>query len=119
MKLEIKAFWIDDPSISLEDFSPTSKDFFGIWIGFKVGFSENLGSDDFRVLVCSPNWLIAESSNKRAAWGRHTLLMKEFDYELMVTSINLLVEQLSGDDWEVVSHNLSKFVEWEFEDYRG
>lgn len=118
MKSEVKAIWIDNSSVTFEDYSPPSIDFFGVWVEFKVGVEGVEGSDDFRVLVCSPNWLVAEMSSDGAAWGRHTLLMREFSCELIVKKINLLVENLPDNDWATAAQSLSRFAEWEFEDYQ-
>lgn len=118
MKLEVKAIWIDHSSVTLEDYLPSSSDFFGIWVNFKIGFKGNAGCDDFRVLVCSPNWLTTEMSSDGAAWGRHTLLMKEFSYELMVKKINLLAENVQNSNWAIAAQSLSRFAKWEFEDYQ-
>lgn len=118
MKLEVKAIWIDNPSVTFENYSPPLIDFFGVWVGFKVGVEGVEGSDDFRVLVCSPNWLTTEMSSDGAASGRHTLLMKNFGFDLIVKNINLLVRNLPDSNWAIAAQNLSRFAEWEFEDYQ-
>lgn len=116
MKALIKSVWIDSDQISLEDYVPEDPDRFGLWIEFRVGPDTGVAADDFRVLVCTPDWVKQELVWK-PVWARHVLLVPRFDLPVILAELHSLVARCSGPDWPSVATKLSRYAAWEFEDY--
>ncbi|MNR82230.1 hypothetical protein D3C72_129850 [compost metagenome] len=117
MTAVVKSMWVDSASIDLVNFLPSDIELFGLWIGFRVGIKDKEGADDFRVFVCTPEWL--KNSEKKTIWGRHMLIVDRYDLNLIAAELNSQVANCVGEDWLTIAHNLSKFAAWEFEDYKN
>lgn len=72
--------------------------------------------DDFRVLVCTPDWAKQELVWK-PVWARHLLLVPEFDLSAILAELHSLVARYSGPDWPRIATELRRYAAWEFEDY--
>lgn len=75
------------------------------------------GEDIFYLTAMSPG-AIADEANKGPRLLRHILLMKSFSEKSARTMIEKLCNSTSGEDWNAVALKLSRFMAWEFEDYR-
>ena len=53
------------------------------------------------------------------AWGKHMLIMNEFDSSAIKSSLALLIGRLSSSEQPNFNERLAQYVEWEFEDYEG
>jgi len=116
MKALIKSIWSDSVTVSLEDYVPEDSDHFGLWLEFRVGLETSAAADDFRVLVCTPDWIKQELDCK-PVWARHVLLVARFDLPVILAELQSLVARCSGPDWPSIATKLSRYAAWEFEDY--
>jgi hypothetical protein len=119
MKAIVKAMWVDSATIDLERYAPDDPEVFGIWIEFRAGPLGNNKADDFRLFACSPEWLKRACREKRAYWGRHMLILDNFDLEVIKGEISQKVEGAVGENWIDVAAVIARFAAWEFEDYRA
>lgn len=117
MKAIVKAMWIDSAVVSLEEYAPDDPDFFGFWIEFKVGAENRDGADDFRLFVCTPDWI--KNNNSSAVWGRHMLMLPDYDLDVIKKEINKCIESCIGNDWTAIAAKISRYASWEFEDYES
>jgi hypothetical protein len=117
MKLTVKSMWIDSASTSLENYLPEDPSCFGLWVEFRAGFVNTAGADDFRLFVCTPEWLKKECCRNKVIWGRHMLIVSRYDLDAMAAEIALCVENCAGDDWNAIAGTIARFAAWEFEDY--
>lgn len=116
MKALIKSIWIDSDTDTLEDYVPEDPHRFGLWLEFRVGLDTSAAADDFRVRVCTPDW-IREELVWGPVWARHVLLVPRFDPALILAELHSLVARCSGPDWPSIATKLSRYAAWEFEDY--
>ncbi|WP_344761417.1 immunity 8 family protein [Actimicrobium antarcticum] len=114
----VKGIWIDSATISLETYSPNDRECFGLWINLRVGQNEEEGSHDYQLLVCTPDWLKKEYFFKKAVWGRHMLIVFEYDLDVIKNEIYRCIESCVGTDWPTITQKVAKFAAWEFEDYQ-
>jgi hypothetical protein len=115
MKAIVKSIWLDSVSADLGGYMPEDAHCFGLWIEFRVGIAGEEGADDFRLWVCTSDWLKNECDKGRAVWARHTLVVSNYDLENIKKEINSLVEKCVGDSWTSIAQNLAKFAAWEYE----
>lgn len=119
MKAIIKSMWINSAAIDLDTYFPEDPECFGLWIEFRAGFKDEESADDFRVLVCTPEWLRKEYGWKKSMWGRHMLVVFNYDLDAIKMEINQCVENCTGDNWMIIAQKISRFFAWEFEDYQS
>jgi Immunity protein 8 len=76
------------------------------------------GADLFEVTVCTRGWLRNVSKPKGYAFLRHHLVVERWDEELGKRAFSDLCLRNEGEDWNEVATKLSRYLYWEFEDYR-
>ena len=107
-------------SLELEDdmkiYRPKNPVNFGTWVRLSIGPEEESGADSFDLLVCTPDWL--KNDPRKFVWGRHMLIVFEYDLNFIRVGINQHIETCFGNDWNEVAQKLSRIYAWEFEDYR-
>jgi hypothetical protein len=120
MKISVKSIDSIEIEDSLDCYYPVDASNFGTWIRVAIGPADRPGADDFQILVCTPAWLssFVEGEAYRAAWGRHMLIVSEYDIGTIKACIERRVDQCSGDDWQSIALKISRFAAWEFEDYQ-
>lgn len=118
MQTEIKKIFsldIDD----LKGYVPDNPDSFSISLRLIIGPRGQIGEESFDIVVCTPQWLFDKYKNTDVVFLlRHTLLVTCFDYKKIITFIENYVHGCNGQTWQEISEKLSRFGQWEFEDYR-
>jgi hypothetical protein len=117
MKAIIKTMWANSPTIDLDSYHPENLENFSLWIEFKIGPEGLTGADDYRLLVCTPEWLRQNVSEPR--WGRHMLIVREYDRSVIEKCVCDYVMSCTGDKWEVIEGKVARNLSWEFEDYQS
>jgi hypothetical protein len=106
---------------SLETHTPHLPDRFGIYVEAEIGPDGAEGADLFGVTVCSPLWL-AEAATRENPKGfefvRHRLVVDRWDADLIRRAIGDLCVHATGDGWNEIATKLSRYLAWEFEDYK-
>lgn len=118
MNATIKSMWVDSATINLDSYLPDNPECFGLWIEFKAGVKNESGADNFRLFVCTPEWLKNEHGWKSAKWGRHILIVSEYDLDMIRAEIGQCVESCTGEDWPTIAQKIARFAAWEFDDYQ-
>ncbi|WP_230413072.1 immunity 8 family protein [Paraburkholderia antibiotica] len=116
MKAIVKSMWVNSPTIDLDSYFPDDPENFSLWIELRVGPDDSSGADDYRVLVCTPEWL--HQNVKEPRWGRHMLIVEEYDRSAIEASILDYVAKCMGDGWRDIAEKIARNLSWEFEDYR-
>lgn len=114
----MKSMWVNSADIDLDTYWPNDSECFGMWIEFSVGAKEADGADNFRLFVCTPEWLKNESELRGATWGRHMLILHEYDLAAIKAEVDKCVEQCTANDWSTIAQKISRFAAWEYEDYQ-
>lgn len=118
MTIEIKRLWIDSPTHTFEEFCAEDPDKAGIWVNVSIGAHASPGADDFRVFVCTAEWL-QRNCTSMGIWGRHLLIFQRLDPEDVRASIREIIRTVDGKPWVEAARLLSRSLAWEFEDYSG
>jgi len=83
-----------------------------------IGPKGAVGEESFDINVCTPSWLSREVTNTGFVWGRHYLVVADYDLARIKTIISSRVTACSGESWKQVGEKLSRIGYWEFEDYQ-
>lgn len=75
-------------------------------------------AESFDILVCTPDWIRDCYLEQEFAWGRHLLIVKEFDIQRIKAFISAYVNRQSGKSWAEVAVKVSRIGSWEYEDYQ-
>ena len=109
---------LHSPDIDIETYWPEDEKIFGFLVEATIGQEDRRGGDLFQIMVCSPDWLKTQHQDRKAMWGRHMLIVFEYDLDAIKGFINSYVEQCSGDNWLPIAQKLNRVASWEFEDYQ-
>jgi hypothetical protein len=97
---------------------PEDRDVFGILVTTYVGAAGEPGADLFEFRVCTPRWLAANVAlPKSFAFLRHHLVVAQWDQALVERAIGDLCAHTERADWKEIALKLSRYGQWEFEDY--
>lgn len=100
----------------LESFSPEPSNIFYLNIRFRIGSSDSSGADDFHLSVCTPEWMAKNTWGP--CWGRHMLIVRDYDLETIRSLVENYLLEIDGDDWNQIATKISRVLAWEFEDYQ-
>lgn len=104
---------------NLDQFRPRDPQHFDLWLTAHIGSSTERGSDLFQIRVTTPSFLASQLVSERAVWGRHTLILEQYDLALIRKKITDFLAHCDGESWEAVAMKVSRIGAWEFEDYKS
>jgi hypothetical protein len=99
---------------SLEDFRPDGP--FGILVQAMVGPAGLKGGESFDIIVCTPDWFVA-NVKEAPALGRHHLFVENFNYQVLNDFLQKYCASCEGASWKDVAEKVGRIGKWEFEDY--
>lgn len=108
---------ISSDEFLVKSYVPEDPTCFSMNLRIRIGSDETSGADDFEVCVCTPEWLSQSVWEPR--WGRHLLIVREYDLSAIEKCISEYVDGCSGTDWNSIAEKLGRVFAWEFEDYQG
>lgn len=116
MRAELKR--IHSPDIEdLLQFSPDDPERFSFLLQAIVGPLHKEGEESFDIEVCTPEWLSENHEKNDIVFGRHLLIVFDYNYERIVNKIKSYVEKCEGDTWDKIAEQIGRIGKWEFEDY--
>lgn len=119
MVATIKSLEITEcPNLDPRHFDPEDREDFICTFGLMVGPRGSEGGDFFYVTVCSPMRLEKLCERDGFVWGRHHLIVRYFDLEMIRSILIKFVNNCSGESWEEIGPKLARLGAWEFEDYQ-
>lgn len=107
---------ISNDEYDIGTYEPENRDCFFLTLRIRIGSNESSGADDFELGICTPSWLIQNLYEPR--WGRHLLIIREYDFSTIQKEIYNYVKQCDGDKWNIIAEKLGRIFAWEFEDYQ-
>jgi len=116
MKAELKSWYcpdIDDLSI----YSPECSDNFNFLFRAIVGPMDSESRESFDIQVCTPKWFLSNMKVDEIIIGRHFLIVREYNYDRIVTKLKKLIESCHGKTWDEIAEKVGRIGFWEFEDY--
>lgn len=84
-----------------------------------IGPEGGAGEEAFDFLVCSPAWILDEVRESGFLLGRHHLVVRRFDLQLIRGAIEEICSHARGESWSEIAARIGRYGKWEFEDYRG
>jgi immunity protein 8 of polymorphic toxin system len=103
-------------ALDLKGYEPDDPANFGILVEATIGSPGSPGGDTFSFVTCTPSWLAQEWLEGEYRFGRHLLLLRKYDYNILWNAIEKLCHSVEGKDWDEVAQKLSRYGYWEFED---
>jgi hypothetical protein len=118
MKLEIK-YWHSPDIYDLWSYKPKEPNNFGFLLQVMVGPADQDVEESFDIMVCTPQWLLAEYKENDILFARHHLIVFRYDFPAIQKKIeDYCEEHCVGDTWEEIAEKLARIGRWEFEDYQ-
>lgn len=109
---------IHSPDVfNLAEFIPKNSDNFGVLLQLIVGPLNDDGEESFDVMLCTPQWLIANHSPSDVIIGRHYLIVFEYNYQRIYNRLKRIVESVEAETWDDIAILIGRVGKWEFEDY--
>jgi hypothetical protein len=100
-----------------EQYEPEDASCFAVQCFLRVGTSSGLGTQDQRLLVCSPTWLVQAQPPQSVLRGQGLLLMHRYSGQELRNAVRRFVELCIGDTAGQVFARLARLGFSEFEDY--
>ena len=101
----------------LENYVPEAPDCFGFLLQMMIGPDNDMGSESFDAMVCTPEWLNVNFREHEIIWGRHYIIVFQYDYRRLVDRIENYLATCKGDSWAEVALKVCRIGHWEFEDH--
>ena len=93
MRAGIKYLYSPDINGDLREYNPLRNDNFSFLLQMIVGPKDAEGEESFELNVCTPQWLMTNLQNDSILFGRHRLIVLEFNYERIVRHLTKYVER--------------------------
>ena len=103
--------------VDLAAYHPTPIDDFGFLLQVFAGPEGEPGEESFDLVVCTPKWLEQKYGRSGVVFGRHRLIVFEYDYDRLLRAVEEAFEGVEGRTWREVAEQLARLGRWEFEDY--
>lgn len=115
MQAKIKS--VHSPDVDdLRTYCPQDKKCFCLSLELGIGPNTAHGQEIFTIEVCTPLWFSEILKPKELIFGRHFLIILEYDLDLILDRLKKMVESFEEDSWEKIAIKLSRYAFWEFED---
>ena len=121
MKAVVKSSFVMSSKVngcSLSEFKPKIENNFQILVMITIGPNKQPGGHDYNLSICTPIFLDHYIQNSGPMWGRHTLIVNQFDDKKVMKAILTMIEKCERPTWEETAVVLARHFAWEFEDYK-
>ena len=119
MRAEIKSYYTDDDIGDPSDNQSGGADSFGYTLTFSIGPVGSEGSDNFEVVVTTPEDLQTYYAGKTPIFLRHCMLVENYNFPQILKLMTNYVNSLEEPSWDKLAQKLCRVALWEFEDYRS
>jgi|ERR1700688_1662275 len=116
MHAAVRRFHSPD-AYDLQGWTPADLTCFGILLQVLIGPRDGEGEESFEFVVCNPEWLRKKYGDDGVIICRHYIIVFDFDFSRIKSAIESLVARAYGEDWHEIALKLSRYAQWEFEDY--
>lgn len=117
MQAEIK--FLHSPDIDdLVNYSPKDKQNFSFLLELMLGKVDEKGEESFDMIVCTPDWLKEHHNKNDILFGRHYLIVFEYNYQAIFDKLNQYVNSIEAKNWDEIGLKAGRIGHWEFEDYK-
>jgi len=95
----------------IDSWIPEDKRDVDFWMNFTIGYDQR-GGDNFQLHVVSPRNLRGPKSDQ------YSIVINEYSWKSVLEKVNNILKQCHGSDWSDISDKLSKYMYWEFDNYK-
>lgn len=115
MRAILKSMWNYNIE-SLKEFKPENPRNFSLKFILNIEIEEQEGVYEFTIDVCTPSILegMLRYGDDNALWGRHMLIVLEYDFELIEKKINAYLSLCTGESYLDVMRKISQIAAWEY-----
>ncbi|MEE9427951.1 MAG: Imm8 family immunity protein [Paracoccaceae bacterium] len=118
MRAELKTFICSD--FDERAYWPDEEDNFGFHTEATIGPEGEDSEEIFAFQVCTPKWIATKAINQVfgdfGVFGRHMLIVTEYDWDKTKLLIAKLCTETTGENWAEIAHKLARYGAWEFAD---
>jgi len=115
MKASLKR--LHSPDIDVETFWPEDENCFGFLLEAMIGPEGGTGEESFGMQVCKPSWLAEKYAAEEVLFGRHFVIVFDYDMRRIEDRIRKYCERCVADNWGDISTMLGRIGKSEFENY--
>ncbi|HPF75010.1 MAG TPA: Imm8 family immunity protein [Xanthomonadaceae bacterium] len=112
MLLELKS--LSSPDLSNGEI-PDDPKCCSVAIYAEIGPKGEAGAERFGFDVVTTDYL---ATNPVALWGKGCMILPEFSWDQIERLLARQIAQTTGSSWADAAMSLSRYMNWEFEDYR-
>jgi hypothetical protein len=107
---------LSSPDVAdLRIFRPRDPANFAIVMDAKIGVEGLDEGENFRMLLCTPVWLMENHAPADVVVGHQLLIVFRYDFEAIVRHLVEFCRRCEGDDWYAITRQLHALGRWEFE----
>jgi len=108
---------LHSPDIDIGTFWPEEEDCFGFLLEAMIGPEGEVSEESFGMQVCTPAWLAKKHAAEEVVFGRHLVIVFDYDIRRIENRIRNYCERCVADSWEEITPMLGRIGRSEFEDY--
>ncbi len=96
--------------IELQDYLPDYKSNFSISVTLKIQSSDYRYSQDFELIVLTPQWMLANFSETDVIFTYQTLIVFEYKCETIFSAVQNIITDIEEPTWERVCKRIEKIA---------
>lgn len=104
-------------TLNLENYCPDDPENFSLLLQFLIGPVNGEGEESFDVEIYTPKWILANFKKEDVIYGRHKIIVLEYNLKAIIDSVSKYISGCSGDTWLEIAQKINRIGRWEFEDY--
>lgn len=116
MRAELKR--LHSPDIDLAAYWPDDTESFHFLLQAMIGPENGDSFESFDFEVCTPKWLAGNRASEGPIFGRHLIIVCNYDIGEIETRLKRLCSRTVADSWHDIASKLGRYGKWEFEDYQ-
>ena len=114
MKAKLKSIMSSD--CDMKNFSPSHGDSFNLYVQAEIGPDNDNGSNIFGFNICNTKWI--DENLESAIFGKGLIIVNNYNFEKIKEKIENLCSKIQEDTWNDLAIRISRYGQWEYEDYK-
>lgn len=83
-----------------------------------IGLEHAPGGDQFMFSFCTVKRIASIVAAGKPLFISKTIVLDIFSWDAVTVEIKAIVEKAEGNTWDELAADLSRYADWEFQDYR-
>jgi hypothetical protein len=102
----------------LDSWQPASLEAVHVAVELEIGVPDEPGADLFQVVIATREALCTRKHRGCCSPDSHHLIVRSYNWRQILQTIEELIAQCEGADWDDCAGQLARYFNWEFEDHR-